>query len=188
LKPCIANRNSDSRNDDNNLGGRYAAQNAASPHVGRHDVDGDGDGDPRGGRLRSSRPVGSFGPEASARSGRQEDEEDGASILARARTYPQGTRRVRHGDSIYHVDEQGRIIGQEMPRRESEPAQRSSSLQALTGGLSQLQIGSPTRQEYPADRNTFTSDLATVDEGKKLNTTLIKGGTNYRDEDLDERK
>jgi hypothetical protein len=134
-------------------------------------------------------------------------------VLGRSKTYPSGTTKVvTKGDRTYYLDRNDKVIGHEGPRRDSEPPRRAPSLDAVTNGVQQLELGTPSvkSQGLPGDQNAFPSKanhvhsptgamgkgpsithkpyLDTLPEDKKLNSTLIKADTTIQDDLLDKRK
>ena len=150
----------------------------------------------------------SVGPNASSRAGRHEDEDHEPSDIVSVRTYP-SSHSGRHEDQDHHPSDIG--SARTYSRRGPEPAQPPSSPPTPADGRSQIRGETERQQEQPIHHVAFRNrganihplpagspdnrpspahrpSLATVDEGKKLGHTRIRGGTNYRDEDLDPRK
>jgi hypothetical protein len=153
------------------------------------------------------------GLEAGSRGPRNDEQGSEASGLGRSRTYPEGTKTVIHNGRTYHVDNNGDVLGTDIPRRGSEPPLRTTSLEPPTHQLSRLGIGKSdqTGQNLPGDKHIPPAvvshsqpasyipsgrrpdarpkpSLSTVNENKKLNFVRIKAGTEYQDNLLDSRK
>jgi hypothetical protein len=130
-------------------------------------------------------------------------------------TYPSGTKKLlkKHGHT-YCLDQNDNVIGELTSRRTSEPAPPGAPLDTLCRDFSQLAIPSSNgyTQQLPAEnlssprknQNTYhghtvgspgrgrsgpqNSDLGTTPTPKKFNAPRIRGGTTYRDNELDKRK
>jgi hypothetical protein len=110
-----------------------------------------------------------------------------STVLGRSSAYPSGTTKVvTIGEHTCYLDRNDKVIGHEGPRRDSEPPRRAPSLDAVTDGVKQFELETPSvKKRLPIIHKPC---LDTLPKDKKLNSTLIKADTTIQDDLLDKRK
>jgi hypothetical protein len=213
----LANGTSDLKsapNTPNDIENRnYPHSNAPNPCDRRGKPDRDSKRDVSRGRLsgpRTNDPVQTY---SSSQDPENKDMEQEASPPA-TRHPPRGTKTaVQKGSRIYYFDRNDQCIGNEPVNGQYEPPPRTSSLDNVSHAFTGLDIRNPDAggERSPKRPNavphvnntsprglpgnlgrrpsmTQSPGLPTVEEGQKLKSTFIKGGTQNQHEKLDERK
>lgn len=205
---CWANWNRIPRTDDDLEDRHYAVRSTNTPYTDGNDTEGDA----MGARTRSNRANGPLVSKPSSGHARKEEKEPEPSGLERSKTYPEGYRRVMYEGRVCYVDDKNNIILPHTTKRDAQTVSRTSSLDAVTSGVSRLGIEGQERNNrlLPTDHHptpdavdishavpagtvgrrpstTHKPSLPTVREDKKLNSTRIKAGTTP-DDLLDKRE
>lgn len=132
------------------------------------------------------------------------------SDLERSRTYPEGDRPAMEARRPLNVDGPGSIPDQGQSRRDFQPPYHASSIEHVTEGFSRLEFPAPSNQRPQggaAGQNVLTNELGRTHPAptgaaaetsptgtmpsptkEEPNSTLIKGGSAIRDDQLDKRK